>query len=104
MCSLAWLDLAHEPFVLETPAFGSRYYTFQMGYGDTATELSLGRRTTAPSLPPVFIAGPSHDEPEPQDAPRPLSTRHFLLAGRILVQPDDSDDTRPSTSCSRRSG
>src|SRR4051794_15867724 len=24
--ALAWLDLAHTPFVLETPAFGGRYY------------------------------------------------------------------------------
>ena len=93
MYSLAWLDLAHEPFVLETPAFGSRYYTFQMGYGDTATELSLGRRTHGSELPPVFIAGPSHDEPEPQGMLHVrCPTRHFLLAGRILVQPDDSDD------------
>ena len=43
--SLAWLDLAEEPFVLETPDFGARYYTFQMGHGDTATELSFGTRS-----------------------------------------------------------
>jgi hypothetical protein len=91
--SLAWLDLAGEPFVLETPDFGSRYYTFQMGYGDTATELSLGRRTHGARLPPVFVSGPSYDEPAPPGMLHvPCPTRHFLLAGRILVRPDEQAD------------
>jgi hypothetical protein len=91
--SLAWLDLADEPFVLETPDFGSRYYTFQMGYGDTATELSLGRRTHGPRLPPILVSGPSHREPPPEGMLHvPCYTRHFLVAGRILVRPDEPGD------------
>jgi len=91
--SLAWLDLAEEPFVLETPDFGARYFTFQMGYGDTATELSLGRRTHGARLPPVFVSGPSHHEAAPEGMLHvTCPTRHFLLAGRILVRPDDPAD------------
>ena len=32
--SLGWLDTNDGPFVLETPDFGRRYYTFQMGQAD----------------------------------------------------------------------
>jgi hypothetical protein len=88
--TLSWLDLAEEPFVLETPDFGSRFYTFQMGYGDTATEFSLGRRTHGSELPPVLVAGPSHHESAPEGMLHVrCPTRYFLLAGRILVRPDD---------------
>jgi hypothetical protein len=91
--SLAWLDLAEEPFVLEAPDFGSRYYTFQMGYGDTATEVSLGARTHGGQLPPVLVSGPNNREPAPRGMLHvPCHTRYFLLAGRILVRPDDPSD------------
>jgi len=91
--SVAWLDLAEEPFVLETPDFGSRYYTFQMGFGDTATEVSLGRRTHGGELPVLFVSGPTHHEPVPEGMLHvPCPTRYFLLAGRILVRPDDASD------------
>jgi hypothetical protein len=90
--SLAWLDLAEEPFVLDTPDFGDRYHTFQMGYGDTATELSLGTRSHGGRLPPVFIGGPNHRDPAPAGMFYvACPTRYFLLAGRILVQPDATD-------------
>jgi hypothetical protein len=91
--SLAALDLHSGPFVLETPDFGSRYYTFQMGYGDTATELSLGMRTHGSQLPPVFVSGPNDREPVPAGMLHvPCPTRYFQLVGRILVQPDEVDD------------
>jgi hypothetical protein len=91
--SLAALDLDSGPFVLETPDFGSRYYTFQMGYGDTATELSLGIRTHGGQLPPVFISGPNDREPVPPGMLHvPCHTRYFQLVGRILVQPGEVDD------------
>ncbi len=91
--SLAWLDLRDEAFVLETPDFGSRYYTFQMAYGDTASDVSLGMRTHGCRLPPVFIAGPDERRPAPPGtvAVR-CHTRYFLIAGRILVRPDDLAD------------
>ena len=65
--SLAWVDLAEEPFVLEAPDFGSRYYTFQFGFADTATELSLGARTHGARLPAIMITGPGDSTPVPPD-------------------------------------
>jgi hypothetical protein len=91
--SLAWLDLAAEPFVLEAPDFGPRYYTFQMAYGDTAADVSLGRRTHGPQLPPVLIRGPNDLTPTPPgmlDVASP--TRYFMLGGRVLVDPSDPAD------------
>jgi hypothetical protein len=91
--SLASLDLNSGPFVLETPDFGSRYYTFQMGYGDTTTELSPGTRTHGAQLPPVLISGPNDHEPVPAAMLHVrCPTRYFTLAGRILVRPDDAGD------------
>jgi hypothetical protein len=91
--TLAALDLDAGPFVLETPDFGSRFYTFQMGYGDTATELAVGTRTHGGQLPPVLISGPNHCEPLPPGMLHvACPTRYFELAGRILVQPDDVND------------
>jgi hypothetical protein len=91
--SVAWIDLAEEPFVLEAPAFGSRYYTFQLGLADTATELSLGARTHGSRLPAIVVTGPGERAPVPADMLRVASTtRYLLIAGRILVRPDDPDD------------
>jgi hypothetical protein len=91
--SLAALDLDSGPFVLETPDFGSRYYTFQMACGDTATELSLGARTHGSQLPPVFISGPNDRRPVPPGMVHVQAhTRYFQMVGRILVQPGKADD------------
>jgi hypothetical protein len=91
--SLAWLDLAGEPFVLEAPDFGSRYYTFQMAYGDTSTELSLGARTHGGQLPAIFVSGSNDRTEVPQGMLHvACPTRYLQIAGRVLVQPDDRDD------------
>jgi hypothetical protein len=91
--TLAWVDLAAEPFVLETPDFGSRYYSFQFGYADTRADLSLGARTHGARLPPIFISGPRDGMAAPVGMLHVTShTRYALLAGRILVQPDEPDD------------
>jgi hypothetical protein len=91
--SLGALDLNSGPFVLETPDFGSRFYTFQMAYGDTTTALSLGARTHGSQLPPIYISGPNDRRPAPPGMlPVTCRTRYFQLAGRILVQPDDDED------------
>ena len=86
--ALAWLDLADTPFVVETPDFGGRYYTFQMAQADTSAEDSFGQRTHGAQLPPVFIHGPGHEgaAPEGMLAVRGNS-RYLLVAGRILVDP-----------------
>lgn len=84
--SLAWLDLAGEPFVLESPDFGNRYYTFQMGQADTTTVQSLGQRTYGGQLPPVFIHGPQYTGSVPKGMIGVRSDqRYFMIVGRFLV-------------------
>ena len=91
--TLPRLDLADEPFVLETPDFGSRYYTFQMAYADSSADVSLGQRTHGGQLPPVFMHGPTYRGEVPQDMVVVAShTRYLHVQGRILVQPDDPED------------
>lgn len=91
--ALAWLDLSDTPFVLETPDFGDRYYTFQMAQADTSAEDSLGQRTHGPQLPPLFIHGPGYAGPAPDGMLAVCSrTRYLLVAGRILVDPGRSGD------------
>jgi hypothetical protein len=92
--SVAWLDLGDDAFVLEAPDFGSRYYTFQIGYADTTTEYSLGARTHGARLPPIYLSGPGDRAAVPEGMLHvPSHTRYVLVAGRILVQPDDPDDS-----------
>ena len=68
---MAWLDLEQAPFVLETPDFGDRYYSFQIGYADTECDLCPGLRTHGPQLPPLFLHGPTYRGSVPDgDAPR----------------------------------
>lgn len=84
--SLAWIDGAAGPFVLETPDFGKRYYTFQFGLADSSTEVSPGRRTHGRRLPPLFVHGPDYTGPVPRGMLRVrLATRYALIAGRFLV-------------------
>lgn len=84
--SLAWLDTRAHPFVLQAPDFGSRYYTFQMGQGDTSTDVSLGQRTHGRKLPPIFIHGPDYRGQLPADHLHICSRhRYMLIAGRIMV-------------------
>jgi len=84
--SLAWLDMAGGPYVLETPDFGTRYYTFQMGQADSSTRQSLGQRTHGHQLPPVFIQGPGqhHRVPAAMVGVR-SDQRYMMVAGRTLV-------------------
>lgn len=84
--SLAWLDLSLEPFVMETPDFGDRYYTFQMGQADTSTFESFGQRTHGGKLPPIFIYGPNYkgEIPNGMTGVRGYD-RYLMIAGRILV-------------------
>ena len=84
--SLAWLDMAGGPYVLETPDFGKRYYTFQMGQADSSTQQSLGQRTHGHQLPPVFIQGPGQHHRVPASMVGVRSDqRYMMVAGRTLV-------------------
>jgi hypothetical protein len=91
--ALAWLDLADTPFVLETPDFGDRYYTFQMAQADTSAEESFGQRTHGSQLPPLFIHGPRYDGSVPEGMLGVHGEQRYLLvAGRILVDPGTPGD------------
>lgn len=84
--SLAWLDLSLEPYVLECPDFGRRYYTFQFGQADTSTDQSFGQRTHGGSLPPIFIYGPAYQGKIPDGMLGVRGRfRYLMIAGRILV-------------------
>jgi hypothetical protein len=84
--NVAWLDMNDGPFVMTTPDFGARYYTFQMGQADSSTDLALGQRTHGHQLPPVFIQGPNGHQRVPAGMTEVRSTqRYMMIAGRILV-------------------
>ena len=91
--SLAWLDLDDGPYVFETPEFGDRYDTFQIGYADTECEHCLGQRTHGTRVPTLLLHGPGFQGPIP---PGMLSigsrTRYLMIAGRILVEPENLAD------------
>ena len=89
--SLAWLDMDAGPFVLETPPFEERYYTFQFGQADTSTRQALGQRTHGGTLPPVFIQGPKTSLRVPRGMVGVRSDqRYMMIVGRTLIRsPDD---------------
>lgn len=91
--SVAWLDLDAGPFVLETPDFGDRYYTFQIALDDTSCEFSYGQRTHGRQLPSMFIASERYagDVPDQMLVVR-APGRYLMVGGRVLVRPDDQAD------------
>jgi hypothetical protein len=56
--SLAWLDLATEPYVLSLPAMGDRYFLFPMLDAWTNVFAVPGARTTGGAAQRYVIAGP----------------------------------------------
>jgi hypothetical protein len=91
--TLAWLDTSGGPFVFETPDFGDRYYTFQIGYADTECDICPGQRTHGRQLPPMFIHNRSYEGPVPDGMLDITSrTRYVMIGGRVLVLPEDPDD------------
>lgn len=93
--SIASFDTDAGPFVIETPEFGSRYYTFTVYMGDTASRLSPGQRTHGGKLPPMFLYGRNYRGDVPAGMlPIPADTRYVLIAGRILVDGSPADLAR----------
>jgi hypothetical protein len=90
--SSARLDLADGPFLVTSPDFADRYYTFQYAFADSSAELSIGQRTHGGQLPPVFVAGPGDTTPTPSGALEVRSpTRYLLISGRLMFRHDDGD-------------
>ena len=91
----AWLDTDHGPFVLLTPNFGKRYYTFQMAQADTSSRESLGQRVNGPKLRPVFIYGPHWHGKVPRGMKGVRSNfRCCFILGRILTNPSRPGDVK----------
>ena len=92
--SLAFLDLDAGPFLLTMPNFGDRYYSVQICESDTTTRIVLGQRTSGPQLPPIRICrgDPSLADGKSETAIK-CSTRFVMVAIRVLVLPEDPEDT-----------
>lgn len=84
--SVAWVDLAGGPVVLETPDFRDRYYTFQVGFADSSS-IAVGHRTHGSTLPIVTLRRRGAREPSMEGLHLTSPTRYAMLAGRILVDP-----------------
>jgi hypothetical protein len=87
------LDLSEEPFVVEVPDCGPRYYTVQIAYADSSADQSYGQRTHGGELPPLFLQGPRNTTRAPAgmlDVRCP--TRYCLLPARFLFDPADPTD------------
>jgi hypothetical protein len=90
--SIGNFDTDAGPFVIETPNFGERYYTFTVYMGDTDSIQSPGQRTHGSQLPPLFLYGPSYQGLVPEGTlPIKADTRYVIIAGRILVDGTPSD-------------
>lgn len=91
--SVAWLDLDAGEHELRTPAYGRRYYSYQVGLADTGSPWSLGQRTHGSLLPSLlFRRGPLGIRE--RDGRLEVTTPHrfLMVCGRTLVEPDDPDD------------
>ncbi len=84
--SVAWVDLADGPVVLDTPDFSDRYYTFQVGFADSSS-LAVGHRTHGAALPRVTLRVQGSSPPTTEGLHLTSPTRYAMLAGRILVDP-----------------
>lgn len=88
--SNATFDLDSGPFVVETPDFGDRYYTFSIAHPDSTTSDSLGQRTHGSQLPPLFLYRRGYTGAIPSGMlPIESSDRYLFLWGRTLVRPGE---------------
>jgi hypothetical protein len=84
--SVAWVDLADGPVMLDTPDFSDRYYSFQVGFADSSS-LAVGHRTHGAKLPRVTLRVQGSHPPLTEGLHLTSPTRYAMLAGRILVDP-----------------
>ncbi|MFV0278853.1 MAG: DUF1254 domain-containing protein, partial [Parahaliea sp.] len=93
--SIASFDTSDGPFVIETPDFGKRYYTFTVYMADTVSHQSPGQRTHGGQLPPMFLYGPDYHGEVPKDMlALAADTRYVMIAGRFLVDGSTDDLAR----------
>lgn len=83
-------DVTDGPFVVKTPEFGDRYYTFSVAHPDSSTSVSLGSRTHGGKLPPLFVHSTRYDGPVPPGMiDIATGDRYLHLWGRMLVRSAD---------------
>lgn len=87
-------DLASGPFVISTPDFGDRYYTFSVAHPDSSTSASLGSRTHGGQLPPIFLHSSTYKGEVPPGMIEIASgDRYIHLWGRTLVRSSEDIPT-----------
>ncbi|WP_197063594.1 DUF1254 domain-containing protein [Novosphingobium malaysiense] len=80
-------DVTTGPFVVTTPDFGDRYYTFSVAHPDSSTTASYGSRTHGGKLPPLFIHSRGYAGPVPAGMiDIETADRYLHLWGRVLVR------------------
>ncbi|MCJ2179399.1 DUF1214 domain-containing protein [Novosphingobium sp. 2580] len=88
--SNATFDLQSGPFVVTTPNFGDRYYTFSVAHPDSSTSASYGSRTHGPKLPQLFLHAADYQGPIPVGMIEISSGDRYLhLWGRTLIRSAD---------------
>lgn len=89
--SNATFDLQSGPFVVTTPDFGDRYFTFSVAHPDSSTSASYGSRTHGSKLPQFFLHTQTYKGAIPAGMIDISSgDRYIHLWGRTLVRsPDD---------------
>ncbi|VVO77877.1 hypothetical protein PS874_01510 [Pseudomonas fluorescens] len=90
--TVGWFDMSDEPWVLESPDFQDRYYTYSIYRSDSSAVDSIGQRTYGGKLPPVFLYGPNYQGAVPEGMLGiQVSTRYLDLAGRVLATGSEQD-------------
>lgn len=91
--SVAWLDVRHNDFTLRFPDFGARYASFQLALPDTSTPITISAPSPGERLPAVSIAaGPEQLEVTDGEVRLRTPWRYVMVVGRILVEPEASDE------------
>ncbi|MDQ8703587.1 DUF1254 domain-containing protein [Streptomyces sp. LHD-70] len=102
--SIAWLDLARGPLLLEVPDVDGRYYSFQFLDAYTNTWAYVGSRTTGTQAGRHLIVGPgsngSNDEGPDGAAVLRSPTDTVWLIGRTLV--DGEEDVSAASKVMRQ--
>jgi hypothetical protein len=86
--SSAWIDLSKGPFLLEIPAMGERYFTFQMMDAFSNTFDYVGTRATGPQGGRFLLAAPGWAGTTPQGIDKVFvaPTRRIWIAARFGVR------------------
>lgn len=93
--SATWADVSKEPMILTVPAFGKRYYTFQLVGFDSDNFDYIGTRTHGGNGGTYAIVGPDWKGELPKGvvATKPAHNKWILVLLRVLVDESPEDLT-----------